>query len=564
MKLLIGAAAALVAAALAAAAEASPVASVTSVDELRSLPVNTPVTAATVLGYRMPGDAPTVSYSLQSRSCENAGLGDGGSQIRPAADGAHCWVMNPPIVLDIRNFGASASLADNAPFIQAAINACGAGLPCTISIPPTPGGYRVRGAQTCGNGHYSTTASVCILKDGVRIVGDSASTSSLVFQNGAATDIAFVGPSPTSFMKVGRVENLTLAHGGCSPVPCPKTGGTAIDFENIHEYGTAYVTINNAWQGVLVGPSNTGLMSETTVNIQPSACGEYGVELYGPLGGANAGKVTAFSMQHSVIQGHNCGRLEAVVIDGNVGTVDLFGGDAVLNTYKGLHIRNSALGTRPFEVPRQINANDFQIDEVGTPYGGVPGVGLEIDSGRDIQIENSDIDVGRSNAPGSSAGDAVQIHSDAGGFPTRRLSFIGDHIHGAAGRCMYVDAQDVTVYGTRMDTCSLGGPALWPAVEIGPNASNVTFHGGYVGAQGVKPTKAQSSYGFVIRPGAQFVTIDVPSYNNTLGDYCANATGSAPGYVCNNGEPQPTVCVKANAGGRAAAPGFFPGLGCSR
>ena len=148
------------------------------------------------LGYTTAGDAPPVLYTRSNSACSlNAGAGDGGSQV-PTSDGK-CWLGTfPTNKIDVRQFGASNTVASDATSaIQAAINYAG-----TLASSGTYTGAVVH----LPAGEYLISSTLTISNNNVTIEGDGKGIT-IIARNAAFADTIRANNN-------GQIENISVRH----------------------------------------------------------------------------------------------------------------------------------------------------------------------------------------------------------------------------------------------------------------------------------------------------------------------------------------------------------------
>jgi hypothetical protein len=452
--------------------------------------------------YAAGNGAPPQLFSASSSACTlNAGLGDGGTQV-PSLDGK-CWLASAVTILNALEFGVAASAADNTAAMQNAINACGTingGTGCTLTLPG--GTYQFTGANPCGTGgsYVDASASICIYaKNGILLTTAPAppnapTTATLNFNNGAADGIAVIGTSPSATIQGFTINNLSISSA------TTKTGGNTINLQNVsNAYITRLVTSND-YQSLLVGPSNFTTVTYSRFNVYASSTGAYAVKLYGPpTGQTNAGKVTAFTMVGSLIQG-NFFPGAALIEDGNVGTVNLHDGNSFLDAYNCVLLLNSLESTSTTAVPRQNIWQNLQCDGIGRAVGGIPGDSVVVGAGYDLKISDSVIDEGgNAGGFGVNGGHALVILPDLLGVPVRRVAITSSEIEAAGGSCIFANAADIYMSNNNVWGCSDQTVNYAPGIEFGPNSIDTHFRGGGSGNEpGSQIGASFASYGYAI------------------------------------------------------------------
>lgn len=203
--------------------------------------------------YASGNGAPPLFYEPSSSTCSlNSGAGDNGSQV-PSADGK-CWIAKFPNGLaDIREFGALASPAvDNAPPIQAAINAASSfGL--TVFIPAAAG-------QTSLNTNAATVASNVL---------HFASVPSTIQAGMIAVDYSYRPSLPFADLVTGVGSGtVTLASNALPNNNGSGVGsGDQIVFTMPYLVGATLVVPSNV---AIIGGSETG----TVLMLKNGVCGD--------------------------------------------------------------------------------------------------------------------------------------------------------------------------------------------------------------------------------------------------------------------------------------------------
>lgn len=168
-------------------------------------------------GYMVAGDAPSLEYVSSLSVCpRNAGVGDGGSQIR-SADGK-CWIANFGSAMDIREWGAACNgVTNDALAVNAALAAAGALGGGVVLLPPgssgcvvastiaIPAGVTLKGYNQRGS---FMVAGMMNMAPMIQFQGDGSTVSDLTIlanRSGANTSGATIAYAAAGYERVDRV-----------------------------------------------------------------------------------------------------------------------------------------------------------------------------------------------------------------------------------------------------------------------------------------------------------------------------------------------------------------------
>ncbi len=226
---------------------------------LASVPTNSALKSATTkashhgllrIGYYRPGDSPPLLYLPSRAPCTlNAGSGDGGSQV-PSADGG-CWIAAGMTTADVREWGVSGAVADNAPAINAAIAYAIASGINDVTLPP----YGV-----------PVSAEIDALPTSAfRVHGVAGMTgATLYLRTTAQNGFVISSESPVT------LENFAIRTPGANNAATVPTAGNCISLSSVKGYN-AYsrfrdLDLNGCYNGIVTGVAAFWTMEAVSVH----------------------------------------------------------------------------------------------------------------------------------------------------------------------------------------------------------------------------------------------------------------------------------------------------------
>ena len=384
------------------------------------------------------------------------------------------------MLFSVLDYGASPSSADNTDAVQRAIDACqkvGGGI---VRIPG--GAFRLRG-------------TLKLTSNRVWLCGVGRGATTLVFDNGPA-DCIVVGnrmppkpPVAAGQLCSNRISDLNIVHGS-------KTAGRTVAVINHADFILEKVTIDHCVVGVyadrinnvvlrdvVIVPDNKGAANKPDI-AWSSWVGVWWDTLPNPDDRTSRSNVLYFD---NVCINCRSAPGTGVLWDGMTNTF-LINYANILNGAYGFRVINSR-HDKKYLVPEFLNAFSLLIENAATD--------LSIETGCEFKITSSDMDMCKENS--------VQILPDLSGSPTDCVQIANSRIGNCQRSGVVIDAKDVKISNTQMFSTSLAGKGKYPAIEIGPHASNVCLSGvraeEHIGGR-------KASYAVSLAAGASDIQID--------------------------------------------------------
>ena len=413
-----------------------------------------------------------------------------------------------------KDHGLSASASDNTAAIQKAIDECqkaGGGI---VQLPS--GAFRVTGTLRMTSSH-------------VWLRGTGRGSATLLFDNGGA-DCFVVGnripprpPVAASEVRSNKITDLNIVFG-------KKTAGRTVAIINHFDFIMEKVTIDHCIVGVYAERTNNVLLRDVIIIPdnkealnQPAVPWSSWVGVWWDTPPDPADPTARSDVLYFDNVCINCNDAPGtgVLWDGMTNTF-IINYANILNGAYGFRVINSR-HDKHYLVPQFLNAFALLLEN--------SRIALSIETGCEFKITSSDMDMCKENT--------VQILPDLAGSPTDCVQITNSRIGNCEKAGISVNARDVKIANTQMFSTSLGGRNRFPAIDVGPDARDVSITDvraeEHIGGR-------RASYGVSIAAGAENIQIDNlnASLVNTAAVQNKGARKLTIGKVIEPGDAKPT------------------------
>jgi hypothetical protein len=345
-----------------------------------------------------------------------------------------------------------------------------------------------------------------------------------------ATTIHCTGAGTASCLIVGGVPGTPVSNvevGRFRITVDGRTGGEAIDVWGCSNCYVHDIYSASVWNGIWYQAINA--VSQERVQFQgvrSTSNTGFCISFYTPA--ASGFRSDVLNIGESTCNGGYAGN-SGLIWDGASFTLTTRQTN-ILHTTIAYWVRNTAVSTTLF--PQEWAAIHTQAD-------GVSGDALEIDSGWNMTFSDNSVFSNTSGSAGQGGADgpACMINPDLSGAVTRMIRFVGARCENTQQQAAFINARDLKASSAFFTDASKAGSGMYPAVEIGANAHDVTISGSKLGP--VFGNAVLTNYGVIVDAGAQTIVLSADDFNSNITGSYLDHTNNAEilGGVSNTATP---------------------------